>query len=250
MRFTGGVGLGSALKTRDMYMGLKDKFLYNNDLNSIYILLALYDVEENISNIYPSYMCLNDIKKKIKSILKNRVDSEHIAHNIGVIIHEDINRLELCFYLEGYKDGHKNLKYTNLLEKEVIKNYGIDYIYRTDGYSLFGNDEITAEIKESCFESIDSNREKQEDIAKLTDEFIDKIVKKKIENLDQQIEKQLKMEFDIHDIRIEEVSYTLKEDEVEKINSLLLDNINEHLDMVYKEAFWKAVNDKVFKRYR
>lgn len=242
--------MGSALKTKDMYIGLKDRFLYNNDLNSIYILLALYDVEENISNIYPRYMCLNDIKKKIKLILKNRADSEHVAHNLGVIIHEDINRLELCFYLEGYQDGYKNVRYTNLLEKEVIKHYGIDYIYKAEGYINFGNDEATSGVKDKCYRYIDENVSKQSQIESLTDEFINRIVKKKIENLDQQIEKQLKIDYDMHNIKIEEVSYTLADKEVEKINTLILDNLIVHLNKVYKDAFWTAVNDKVFRRYR
>ncbi|OHW62593.1 hypothetical protein EUAN_11580 [Andreesenia angusta] len=242
--------MGSALKTKDMYIGLKDRFLYNNDLNSIYILLALYDVEENISNIYPRYMCLKDIKKKIKSILKNRADSEHVAHNLGIIIHEDINRLELCFYLEGYQDGYKNVRFTNLLEKEVIKSYGIDYIYRSEGLGYFGSDDATCGVKEKCYRYIDENAGRQSQIENLTDEFINRIVKKKIENLDQQIEKQLKIDYDMHNIRIEEVSYTLTNEEVEKINTTILDNLILHLGKVYKEAFWIAVNDKVFRRYR
>ena len=35
----------------DLYEGLKHNFLFKNDLNSIHILLNLYDIEDNIRNI-------------------------------------------------------------------------------------------------------------------------------------------------------------------------------------------------------
>ena len=195
-------------------------------------------------------MCLSEIKKKIRAILKNRADSEHIAHNLSVIIHEDINRLELCFYLEGYKDGHKNVKYTNLLEKEIVKNYGLDYVYKNKSFNYFSNDEITAEIRENCYRYIDENVGKQNYIRNLTDEFVNKIVKNKIENLEQYVDKQLKMEFELYNIKIREIDYKLTEDEVQKINSFMLDNFMIHLSKVYKDAFWTAVNDKLSRRYR
>ena len=64
--------MSSVTKVRDIYQGLTDKFLYNDDLNSIYMLLALYDIEENISNICPIYTYSKDIRHKIKNILKDK----------------------------------------------------------------------------------------------------------------------------------------------------------------------------------
>ncbi|KNF09242.1 hypothetical protein CLPU_3c00200 [Gottschalkia purinilytica] len=242
--------MSTAVKLWDIYKGLTDKFLYNNDLNSIYILLALYDIEENISNIYPKYMCLKDIKKKIKYVLKDREDSEIISHNLSVIMHEDINRLELCFYLEGYKDGYNSLKYVNLLEKEFVRIFGIEHVY-SNNYLIHDSskhEEIKA-IRKRCDIEID-NKEKQEKyIENLTTTFTNKVIKKKVENLSDYVAKQLKIDFDLYNVKIDEVNYDLSDDEVSEIYNMLLVILIKHLKNTYKDAFWYAVNDKVSKRY-
>ena len=60
------------MKLFELYDGLKNNFLFNNDINSIYFLLALYDLEENISNIFPQYICRKSIKRRVKYILSKK----------------------------------------------------------------------------------------------------------------------------------------------------------------------------------
>lgn len=240
----------AAVDTKDVYRGLKDKFLYSNDLNSIYILLTLYDVEENINNIYPKYMSLKEIKRKVLYILRNRADSENIAHNLSVMIHEDINRLELCFYLEGYKDGHKSVKCANILEKEIIKRHGIGFVYKKDNFKYVINDSSFDDVKSDCYALVDDLLEKDGHMRELTNEFLEKIVKKKIRNLDKLIQKQLRIEFDSERVRISEIDYRLSESEIRRIDASVLGTMVGHLEEVYKDAFWTAVNDKVFGRYK
>ncbi len=52
-----------------LYDGLKYNFLYNNDINSIHILLNLYDLEDNMINICPKYITTREIRKKNQKII-------------------------------------------------------------------------------------------------------------------------------------------------------------------------------------
>ena len=113
-----------------IYEGLKYNFLFYNDIDSIHIFLNLYDIEENITNVCPRYICTKDIKKKIKHLLRYRNDKDLIASKITYLIHEDIDRLELCFYLEGYKYGYFNNKWANVLEEQTLFYYTIEEMYK------------------------------------------------------------------------------------------------------------------------
>lgn len=240
----------TAIDGDDVYKGLKNRFLYENDINSIYVLLALYDVENNINNIFPRYIEFTDIKRKVSNILKNRSDATNISHNISVIIHEDINRLELCFYLEGYKDGFTNYKSVNLLENEIIKTYGIGFTYDKENFKYVITDESFFKLKERIFDDLDEKLDQSNHMIKLTDKFLENIIMKKIINLDKCIEKQLKINFDLKSVDIGEVSYELNDSEIKKIENYLNGNIKKHIIGVYKQAFWTAMNDKVFNRYK
>ncbi len=240
----------SSVKILDMYEGLKNKFLYQNDLNSIYILLALYDLEENIANIYPKYMCKNEIRRKIKNILRNREDGDLIAHNLSIVLHEDINRLELCFYLEGYKHGYTCNQWVNKLEEKSLEIMGIDQIYRSP--FLFHFDISEPQIKglySKCRQEIEYQERKSKYIEGLVYAFANKIIKRKIVDLDKYVNKQLRMDFELYYIKIKETEYKLMEAEIDKVYHTIVNILIKKMKNIYKEAFWFAINDKVLKRY-
>lgn len=108
-------------KVCDIYEGLKYKFLFNNDINCMHILLNLYELENNINNIFPKYISIRRLRKNIRKALRDRRGNDLIAYNLGELIHEDINKLELLIYIEGYKAGYLNKKHVNVLEKHNFK---------------------------------------------------------------------------------------------------------------------------------
>ena len=240
----------SSVKTRDMYRGLRDKFLFSNDINSIYILLALYDLEENISSIYPKYMSKNDIKRKIKFVLKNRDDCDIISSNLSDIIHEDINRLELCFYLEGYKHGYTNKKWTNIVENKALDIYTLEEIYKkTHLFHFNTSDKSINGIKKRCKSEIDHKERRERYIESLVYTFTNKIIKKKIIELDKYINKQLIINFEYNDLHISEERHYLQEEEIDKVYISIVNALIKKMKIIYKEAFWYAVNDKVLGMY-
>jgi len=234
----------------EIYEGLQYNFLYNNDINSIHILLNLYDLENNMTNICPKYISTNEIRKKVKKVLKNRKDKQLISNNIALLIHEDIDRLELILYLEGYKNGYYHSKWVNILEDEAIKHYSVDEIYEKN--FLFHYDTSTKDIKKvkDNFElEIDDEEKETAYLHNFINTYCEKVVKRKIFNLNMYIDKQLTIEYNHDKMDIQEEGSYLSTNELNKIYKLVVKTIIKNTIRMYKDASWFGVNDKVLNRY-
>ena len=234
----------------EIYEGLQYNFLYNNDINSIHILLNLYDLENNMTNICPKYISTNEIRKKVKKVLKNRKDKQLISNNIALLIHEDIDRLELILYLEGYKNGYYHSKWVNILEDEAIKHYSVDEIYEKN--FLFHYDTSTKDIKKvkDNFElEIDDEEKETAYLHNFINTYCEKVVKRKIFNLNMYIDKQLTIEYNHDKMNIQEEGSYLSTNELNKIYKLVVKTIIKNTIRMYKDASWFGVNDKVLNRY-
>ena len=91
-----------SLAFKDIKKYLIANFLFKGDLDSINILLNLYNVYESIENIYPRYVTLENLRKDIIKIYRQKEGIELIARNLSSLIHDDINRLELYLYSVSY----------------------------------------------------------------------------------------------------------------------------------------------------
>lgn len=238
------------VKLWDIYEGLKNNFLFNSDINSIHILLSLYDLEENIQNISPKYTCTKDINRKIKNCLRYRHDRDLMAHNISLLIHEDISRLELCFYLEGYKYGYYNNKWANSLEQEVLKLVGIKGMYKRPLLFHFDTSNIGIKhIYDNVKAEIEFKERRDRYFEGLILSFCNKVIKEKIYNFNKYINKQLKLDFTPYSFNISEELHKISEGEVDKIYMNVVKIISKSLKKTFKEAAWYALNDKVANRY-
>lgn len=234
----------------DIYNKLKYNFLFKDDINSIYILLNLYYTEENIDNIYPQYVCLGDIKKKIRRELKGRNDRNLVTNSLGLLIHEDVDRLELCFYLEGYKYGYYNNKWINQLEKEAIKYYGIENIY-TRKYLFHYEDDIEdiRKLKNGLEREIDILENENKYIENNILKFFEKKIKGKVFNLNMYIDRQLKFELKSNSLGIKEEGHIFNCYELDALYNIIYKETLKSIKKIYKNAAWFATNDKVLKRY-
>lgn len=240
----------SAIEPWELYEGLKNKFLFNNDINSIHILLSLYDLEKNISNIYPQYICTKNIENKIKNALKHRTNPLAIAKSITKVIHEDIDRIELCFYLEGYKYGFYNNKWINILEEMALKYFDLDILY--DKKYLFhfnyANKEVN-NVRKKIREEIDINEIKRSEYTHLIRIFAEKIIHSKIKNIDDYIDRQLKLHFNPREFNIKEENISFTKEELDKVYDILVKELIKNLMNIFKGSCWYALNDRVLKRY-
>ncbi|HLR34641.1 MAG TPA: hypothetical protein VK071_04840 [Tissierellales bacterium] len=234
----------------EMYERLKHNFLFNNDIDSIHILLTLYDLEENISNICPKYMCIKVIKRRIKSKLRKRKDKELIANSIGTLILEEVDRLELSFYIDGYKQGYYNSKWVNILEERALYYYSIDEIY--DKKSLFhyysDYDDIKS-IKEKVEEAISQVEKEEKSIEKRVCDYCDKTIKDKILSLNRYVDKQLTIDYNFYPLHIREEGCILTLKELNELYDIIVKTLTKGIIKIYKDAYWFGLNDKVLKRY-
>ncbi|MGO1368068.1 hypothetical protein [Senegalia sp. (in: firmicutes)] len=240
----------SAIEPWELYEGLKNKFLFKNDINSIHILLSLYDLEKNISNIYPQYICMKNIENKIKNVLKHRKNPLTIAKSITKVIHEDIDRIELCFYMEGYKYGFYNNKWINVLEEMGLKYFDLETLY--DKTYLFhfnyANQEIN-NVRHKIREEIDINESESSEYTSLIRVFAEKIIHSKIKNIDDYIDRQLKLDFNPNEFNIREENINFTKEELDRVYDILVKELIKNLMNIFKGSCWYALNDRVLKRY-
>ncbi len=237
--------------TYDIYDGLKHNFLYNKDINCIHILLNLYELEDNIRNIYPKYISIRYLRNHISRFLKHKKGNQMIAMNLGELIHEDINRLELFLYMEGYKHGFYNNRLVNILEGITIKYYSIDELYSIKYLFQFEtiNEEVL-EFKEKCYSEIDGDKLKNNYIYENINDYCLAVVKNKIFSLNKYLDKQLTMDYSSNILNIKEDSTLLTRDDLNSIYGEVLKIVVKNGLNLYKEAYWNGLNDRVLKRYK
>ncbi len=234
----------------EMYERLKHNFLFDNDINSIHILLTLYDLEEDITNICPKYLCIKDIKKRVRYKLKKRKDKDLIANSIGILILEEVDRLELSFYIEGYKQGYYNLEWVNRLEERALCYYSVEDIYEKKCLFHYQSkyDDIS-KIKEKIEDKINKIEKKEKTINEQVRDYCDMTIKNKILNLNKYVDKQLTIDYNFYPLHIKEEGYILTLKEIDELYNVIVKTLTKSIIKIYKDAYWFGLNDKVLKRY-
>lgn len=235
----------------DIYDGLKHNFLYNKDANCIHMLLNLYDLEENIRNIYPKYISIKYLRSHIAKFFKDRAGNQMIAKNLGELIHEDINRLELFLYMEGYKYGFYNKPMANSLESLTIKYYSIEELYSLKYLFHFENtNEEILEFKESIYAKLEHDDCQNSYLYDGIKNYISVIIKTKIFSLNKYLDKQLTIDYSSNLGNIKEDSTLLTKEDLNGIYNEVFKIVIKNGMKLYKDACWNGLNDKVLKRYR
>lgn len=234
----------------NVYERLKHNFLFKNDIDSIHILLTLYDLEENISNICPKYMCIKEIKKRIRSKLRTRKDKELIANSVGILILEEVDRLELSFYIEGYKQGYYNSKWVNILEERALHYFSIEEIYEKKSlfHYYFDYDDIEV-IKDKIEEEIKEKEKSEKIVEKKINDYCDETIKDKILSLNKYVDKQLTIDYNFYPPHIREEGCILTLKEMNELYDTIVKTLTKSIIQIYKDAYWFGLNDKVLKRY-
>lgn len=241
----------SELTTYDIYEKLKNKFLFNNDINCIHILLNLYELESNINKIYPKYISIKQLRKNIGRILKDRSGKHLIAYNLGELIHEDINRLELYIYLEGYKAGYLNKRHINNLENIALKHFSIFDLYNRR--YLFNFDFSIKEVNEfklDIYKSLLREEKTQNILEKTIMNYAENILKPKVLNLNKYLDKQLAIEYHYQEPYFKDEEDWLTLEELKGIYKEVKKIITKNVNQLYNDAYWNGLNDRLIMRYK
>lgn len=233
-----------------LHNGLKYNFLYKSDEDSIHLLLNLLDLEYNITKIYPTYICSKHIHKRLIKLLDYRQDKHLIVENISNLLLDDINRLELAFYLEGYRNGFYDKKWVNTLENTTIKCLPINELYeRLYLFHYQSRNRYVKNIKNQVFSDINSRESKSQKLSSSIDKYCDKMIRLKVYNLNKFVDKQLSIEYlDDEIAKVEEMDL-LSIKEIDLIYKTIKNTLINWVIRIHKEAYWFGINDRVLCRY-
>lgn len=235
---------------KDVKRFLIEKFLYDNDSESLNILLNIYQIEESVDNICPTYISLKHLKKDILKFLKDKEGVELIANNLSELIHDDVNRFELYVYLEGYRAGINAKKSVNLLEIMTFKYFTIEELYNRK--KLFNNEinrnEIL-ELKSKILSDLKNESKIKKQIYDLVFKFNLKILKRKVYNLNAHVDKQIV--FNLEDgKKFRETNSNLTRRELKGLNKKIVKFLYMDGIRIFENAYWEGINDQVIKRYK
>lgn len=230
---------------------LKRKFLYENDINSMHLLLNLYEIEDDLGSIYPEYISLGGLRKSLTKFLRGRKGYELAAKNLSELIHDDINRFELYIYLESYRFGYKSTKFVNQIEKILLSVMDVKVLYTKKyyKYNVVNNEELVnfeAEIKEAIRHEIETNNT----FRRLTNTFTKKIIKNKLLELNKYLDRQLTMVEGENRTMIQYESRPFKREELIILYRKICKMLHEDALRIFMDAYWNGLIDKVLSRYK
>ncbi|MDO5713207.1 MAG: hypothetical protein Q4Q07_02130 [Tissierellia bacterium] len=239
------------VKLKDIKRVLSQKFLFENDVTCIQILLNIYNIEDSIENVFPSYISLKHLKKDIRRFLRNKDGKELIAYNLSQLIHDDINRFELYLYLEGYRNGFHCPKCANRLEILTFHHFTVEELYGMK--TLFQYETKRKDIlafKDTIFKGIEDDIKVNKFLKNVIYRYNRTILRKKIYNLNNHLDRQLMINYESSDEKFTETNNILTQGELKGLNRkltrfLFLDGLR-----IYQNAYWHGVNDQVINRYQ
>ncbi|MDO5725957.1 MAG: hypothetical protein Q4P29_06640 [Tissierellia bacterium] len=230
---------------------LKYKFLFNGDLESMQLLLNIYELEENIEYITPRYLPLSELRKSIEKILKDRRGVQLTARNLAELIHDNINRFELSIYLEGYINGYRSIKLVNKLEKMTLKHMDLPTLYKRNYlYQYSAMEDEVKSFRAIVMRKLNYSLNQSESFFSNIRIFYNSMIMPKVMKLNDHLDSQLTMESDGNETIIKYECEPFTPVELAMLSRALSTTVTSNAAKLYKEAFWNGLNDRVLKRYR
>ncbi len=235
---------------KDIKNYLVENFLYNNETDCINILLNIYNIEESIENIFPRYVSLENLRLDIIKLYKEKRGIELIARNLSSLIHDDINRLELYLYLEGYRRGFNSSKLINKLEMIALNYLSIEELYsRKKLYNYeFKNKDVVI-FKKELFKCLRRDRFTRSYISSIVRGVDKNLLRKKIFNINSHLDLQLVFSYD-SSARFKEMNSYLSVNEISNLYKKILKFLYVDGYRILTNGYWDGINDKVMKRYK
>ena len=228
-------------------VGLKHNFLYRGDIDSLKSLMSFYDINMGVQNIFPKYVSMGILRKKIAKAIAYRSDAHCISRSLSLQIHEDINRLELYIYLDGYIQGFNSTNQANALEKEALKYYKSKDLANKKYLFQFKN--LNREIrtfKKRLRSELIRREKKSGRILSNVCEFSNKVIKDKTYSLNKYVDRQLELDGN----GIKSASSMITREDLNIIYKETFRFILNTCSNLYFDAYWNGLNERVLKRYR
>lgn len=228
-------------------VGLKRNFLYRGDIGSLKSLMSFYDINMGVQNIFPKYVSMGILRNKIAKAIAYRSDAHCISRSLSLQIHEDINRLELYIYLDGYIQGFNNANLANALEKEALKFYKSSDLANKKYLFQFKNvNRDVRNFKKRLRSELIKDEKKRGKVLATVYEFSNKVIKDKTYSLNKYVDRQLELDRD----GINPASIMIPKEDLKIIYKETFKFILNTCTNLYTDAYWNGLNERVLKRYR
>lgn len=231
----------------DFEKSLEYQFLYNDDPDSIFLLLSWLENKNLGENLIPKYTVTKALLTGLRRTIRGRKDKKSIVDSINKLVGDDLNRMELAFTIKSYRNAYYSTSLIDKLERIALNHFKPSQLSKMK--CLF-HDSETREILEFKDEVSDellktkvyTNNEYH------CNEFLDNNIKNKFFRVNFYMDKQVVLDVDNTEfLRLEGKNLTI--DEIKHLYSKAKFYINRQLKKAYFDQFWFALNDIVLSRY-
>ncbi|MGY3775946.1 hypothetical protein [Helcococcus sueciensis] len=227
---------------------LEYQFLYNDDADSIFLLLSWLENRYIGEGLVPKYTVTKALLTGLRRSIRGRKDKRSIVDAVNKLIGDDINRLELAFTIKAYRNAITYDKLIDKLEVLALKKYSPNQLKEMN--TLFHNseDRDILKFKENVKEKLLKSKVLSENEYH-TYCFMDKYVKKKFFRVNFYMDKQIVVDYSNSEIMtLEGKNLTIKE--LQHFYSKAKFYVNRALQEAYFNQFWYSLNDQVLGRYQ
>lgn len=228
--------------------GLENRFLYQNDPDSMHILLSMIDHRQKLANLQPGYRLMKQMNTSLNRSLRYRKDRDYIVSAIKKLINDDVNRFELAVFLKGYISGSQDAFFVDRLERLALQEYEPEQLEMVSILYHHCKQGKVMGLQSMVFHHIKTSTKGNEDVRRFSNLYCRRVLRKKILQLNGSLDTQIVLDFDhLSRLTVEESGLELSELNMiyGKINHFLYNNIAK----VYRYAFWMGLNDAVLDRY-
>lgn len=233
----------------DLKKELENKFLYDNDLNSLYLFLTLIENEYRFKGLKPKYISSKKISTSLRRQLSERDDKDLVVSSIMKLINDDINKLELAMYLDAYSMGFENLECVNKLENFVLKHMKISSLEKRNKLYHDNRHPRVRNTKKVLVGTIVNENFYTEYLNDFITNYCNKVIYNKIMQLNKYLNKQLILKYDDKKIYIVEEEF-LTRPELYSLYRRILITYKRSMKKLSYDAVWYGVNDRVLARYQ
>lgn len=227
---------------------LEYSFLYKNDSDSMHLLLSILDHRHKYNNLRPKYILMKKLNTSLKKALHMRKDREGILRALRKLINDDVNRFELAVVVGGYAKGITDHDWINKVERLAINEFAVcDLSQKKVLYHNARSGKSTG-LRSQIFHELKIDTDGFQELKRLTTIYCRKVLKKRIYQLNEYMDKQIVLDFNnLSQLRLEENNLTIQDLNYiyNKTNKYLYNNITK----IYKESYWNGINDAVLERY-
>lgn len=236
-------------KKHDVKKELENRFLFEDDVDALYLLLSIIDNEKSFTGLRPKYVSMEKIIQSVKSGLSYRSDKNLIARAISKLINDDVNKLELAYYIGAYTTGYEERTYCNQIEFYILRHNPSSRIINSQQLLHKDQSKKVLRLKKNIVKQIINQHEILSSLESFTEKYCHDIMLDKIVSLNEILDKQLMISEKGKAVVITEERF-ITNWQLEKLYHRIVASYIRSLKQMVQDAVWYGLNDRVLERYK